>query len=89
GGLTIIGLELPIIDMAELVRLQICMQFDDTWDWVAMGLERQPIVAAGAPAVAEDAPAIDEGDRMLWHPCRHLNSHHYHLQLLLGLFFRD
>ncbi|GJZ76771.1 hypothetical protein Tco_0641443 [Tanacetum coccineum] len=30
---------------------------------VAMGLKKQPDVAAGAPAVAEDAPAIDVGGR--------------------------
>ncbi|GKB22544.1 hypothetical protein Tco_0861945 [Tanacetum coccineum] len=39
-GLTIIAPELPIIDMAELVRLQICMEIDDTWAWVAMRPER-------------------------------------------------
>ncbi|GJV60305.1 hypothetical protein Tco_1466405 [Tanacetum coccineum] len=50
GGLTVIAIELPIIDMIKLVRLQICTQFDDTWAWVAMGPERQPVVAAGAPA---------------------------------------
>ncbi|GJX10516.1 hypothetical protein Tco_0200375 [Tanacetum coccineum] len=32
--------------------------------WVAMGVERKPDAAAGAPAVAEDAPAIDEGRMM-------------------------
>ncbi|GKE06917.1 hypothetical protein Tco_1398935 [Tanacetum coccineum] len=63
GGLTVIAPELPFIDMAELVRLQICAQFDDTWAWVAMGPERQPDAATGAPAVAEDAPAVDEGDQ--------------------------
>ncbi|GJV32202.1 hypothetical protein Tco_1392602, partial [Tanacetum coccineum] len=31
--------------------------------WVSMGLERQPDAAAGAPAIAEDAPAADEGDQ--------------------------
>ncbi|GJU55996.1 hypothetical protein Tco_1229710 [Tanacetum coccineum] len=36
-------------------------QFDDTWAWVAMGPERQPDAAAGAPDDAEDAPIIDEG----------------------------
>ncbi|GJT55147.1 hypothetical protein Tco_0990201 [Tanacetum coccineum] len=41
--------------------LTICAQFDDTWAWVAMGLERQPVAAAGALAVAEDAPIIYEG----------------------------
>ncbi|GJR83680.1 hypothetical protein Tco_0154465 [Tanacetum coccineum] len=54
GGLTVIAPELPIIDMAELVRLQIYVQFDDTWAWVAMGPERQPDAAAGALAEAED-----------------------------------
>ncbi|GJW10291.1 hypothetical protein Tco_1576118 [Tanacetum coccineum] len=61
GGLTIIAPELPVIDMAELVRLQIYVDMDDTWAWVAMGPERQPDAAAGAPADAEDAPIIDEG----------------------------
>ncbi|GKE56446.1 hypothetical protein Tco_1495631 [Tanacetum coccineum] len=40
GGLTVITPELQIIDMAELVRLQIYVQLDDTWAWVAMGPER-------------------------------------------------
>ncbi|GJU07112.1 hypothetical protein Tco_1123542 [Tanacetum coccineum] len=61
GELTVITLELPVIDMAELVRLQICIELDDTWAWVAIGSERQPVAAAGAPAVAEDALIIDEG----------------------------
>ncbi|GJS34176.1 hypothetical protein Tco_0532558 [Tanacetum coccineum] len=68
GGLTVIAPELPIIDMTELVRLQIYAQFDDTWAWVAMGPERQPDVAAGAPADAEDAPIIDEGDQAVLAP---------------------
>ncbi|GJT35178.1 hypothetical protein Tco_0925597 [Tanacetum coccineum] len=59
--LTVIAPELQIIDMAELVRLQICMEVDDTWAWVALGLERQSDAAAGAPEAAEDAPAVDEG----------------------------
>ncbi|GJU87815.1 hypothetical protein Tco_1295361 [Tanacetum coccineum] len=63
GGLTVIAPELSIIDMGELVRLQICIEVDDTWAWVAMGPERQPDVAAGAPAVAEDAPTVDEVDQ--------------------------
>ncbi|GKD10722.1 hypothetical protein Tco_1190407, partial [Tanacetum coccineum] len=62
-GLTVISPELLIIDMAELVRLQICAQFNDTWAWVAMGPERQPDAAVGSPAVAEDALAVDEGDQ--------------------------
>ncbi|GKB19696.1 hypothetical protein Tco_0853619 [Tanacetum coccineum] len=31
GGLTVFAPELPIIDMAELLRLQIYEQLDDTW----------------------------------------------------------
>ncbi|GKF73357.1 hypothetical protein Tco_0219689, partial [Tanacetum coccineum] len=64
-GLTVIAPELQIIDMAELVRLQICVKIDDTWAWVAMGPERQPDAAAGAPAIAEDAPVVDEGDQAI------------------------
>ncbi|GKC44040.1 hypothetical protein Tco_1061762 [Tanacetum coccineum] len=65
GGLTVIAPELPIIDMAKLVRLQIYAQFNDTWAWVAMGPERQPDAAAGAPIVAEDAPIVDEGNQAI------------------------
>ncbi|GJQ98845.1 hypothetical protein Tco_0521830 [Tanacetum coccineum] len=68
GGLTVIASELPIIDMDEMVRLQICIEIDDTWAWVSMGPERQPDVAAGSPAVAEDAPAVDEGDQAILVP---------------------
>ncbi|GKD61575.1 hypothetical protein Tco_1299084 [Tanacetum coccineum] len=39
-GLTVIAHALLVIDMAELVRLQICMEIDDTLDWVALGPER-------------------------------------------------
>ncbi|GJZ03806.1 hypothetical protein Tco_0537081 [Tanacetum coccineum] len=60
-GLTVIALELLIIDMAELVKLHIYVDIDDTWAWVAMGPERQPDAAVGVPRVAQDAPAIDEG----------------------------
>ncbi|GKD89246.1 hypothetical protein Tco_1364753 [Tanacetum coccineum] len=52
SGLTVITPELLTIDMAELVRLQICMEVDDTWAWVALGPDRQPDAAAGAPRVA-------------------------------------
>ncbi|GKF04206.1 hypothetical protein Tco_0034874 [Tanacetum coccineum] len=57
GGLTIIAPKLLIIDMAKLVRLQICEQLDDTWALVAMGLERQPDAAAGAPGAPPPAAA--------------------------------
>nr|GEV13296.1 hypothetical protein [Tanacetum cinerariifolium] len=48
-GLTVIAPALLVIDMAELVRLQICEQLDDTWAWVALGPERQPDAVASAP----------------------------------------
>ncbi|GKE07238.1 hypothetical protein Tco_1399256 [Tanacetum coccineum] len=47
--------------MAELVRLQICEELDDTWSWVAPKPERQPDAAASALKVAEGAPNIAEG----------------------------
>ncbi|GJW00224.1 hypothetical protein Tco_1555475 [Tanacetum coccineum] len=61
GGLTVIDPELPMIDMAELVRLQISVELNDTWAWVAIGPERQPDAAAGAPVNDADAPIVDDG----------------------------
>ncbi|GJY61497.1 hypothetical protein Tco_0462154 [Tanacetum coccineum] len=43
----------------------IYVDIDDTWAWVAMGLERQPDVTAGSPGVAEDAPTVNEGDQAI------------------------
>ncbi|GKC00047.1 hypothetical protein Tco_0986183 [Tanacetum coccineum] len=60
-GLMVIAPALSVIDMAELVMLQICVEIDDTWAWVALGPERRPDAAAGAPEAAEDAPVIEEG----------------------------
>ncbi|GJZ06243.1 hypothetical protein Tco_0540036, partial [Tanacetum coccineum] len=68
GELTVIVLELSIIDMGKLVRLQICMEVDDTWAWVAIGPERQPNAAIGALAVVEDAPTTDEGNQVILTP---------------------
>ncbi|GJW82964.1 hypothetical protein Tco_0156109 [Tanacetum coccineum] len=61
-GLTVIASALLIINMVELVRLQIYEEIDDTWAWVALGPERHPDAAAGAPGSAEDAHVVDEGD---------------------------
>ncbi|GKB25197.1 hypothetical protein Tco_0864598 [Tanacetum coccineum] len=60
-GLSVVTRELPLIDMGELVKLNICMEVGDDWAWVAQGAERQPIVAAAAPEGAKDALDIDEG----------------------------
>ncbi|GKD47330.1 hypothetical protein Tco_1271975, partial [Tanacetum coccineum] len=57
--------DLPVIDMAELVRLQICEELDDTWAWVAPGPKRQQVAAAGALEVAVGAPDVDEGDQAI------------------------
>ncbi|GJS74291.1 zf-CCHC domain-containing protein [Tanacetum coccineum] len=67
-GLTVIVRDLPMIDMAKLVRLQICEELDDTWAWLAPGLERQQVAAAGALEVAEGAPDVDEGDQVVSAP---------------------
>ncbi|GKB04785.1 hypothetical protein Tco_0832980 [Tanacetum coccineum] len=43
-----ISWDLLVIDMAELVRLQICVELDDTWAWVAPGPERHTRVGTSA-----------------------------------------
>ncbi|GJT44805.1 hypothetical protein Tco_0953520 [Tanacetum coccineum] len=60
-GLSIVARELPLIDIGELVKLNICMEIGDDWAWVASGPERQQVAAAGAPKAAEDALVVDEG----------------------------
>ncbi|GJV01840.1 hypothetical protein Tco_1335409 [Tanacetum coccineum] len=60
-GLTVVVSELPVIDLHELGRLNICVRFGDTWAWVAPGPERQQAVAAGAHGAAEGGPTADEG----------------------------
>ncbi|GKB19051.1 hypothetical protein Tco_0852974 [Tanacetum coccineum] len=52
-GLTVIATALPIIDMAELVRLQLYVELDDTWASVPTGPARQE---GGVGGVAEEAP---------------------------------
>ncbi|GJT74734.1 hypothetical protein Tco_1041459 [Tanacetum coccineum] len=88
-GLTVIAPELLIIDMVELVRLQICMEIDDTWAWAALGLERQPDAAAGALRPLRMLLLLMRVSRLIRHSYRHLSSHHHHIQLLLGLCPRD
>nr|GEX41718.1 hypothetical protein [Tanacetum cinerariifolium] len=60
-GLLVVTHKLLLIDFHELRRLNICVRVSDTWAWVALRLERQPVATAGAPGAAEDAPAVDEG----------------------------
>ncbi|GKG62647.1 hypothetical protein Tco_0634420, partial [Tanacetum coccineum] len=64
-GLSVVARKLPLIDMGELVKLNICMDLGDDWAWVAPIPERQHVAVAGAPAAAVDAPAIDEGDQAI------------------------
>nr|GEU94787.1 hypothetical protein [Tanacetum cinerariifolium] len=60
-GLSVLAHELPLIDMGELVKLNICIEIGDDYAWIAQGPERQQVAAAGAPKTAEDALAVDEG----------------------------
>ncbi|GKF92037.1 hypothetical protein Tco_0278756, partial [Tanacetum coccineum] len=48
-GLHVITRELPLIDLHELGRLNICTRYGDTWAWVAPGPERQQAATACAP----------------------------------------
>ncbi|GKA09115.1 hypothetical protein Tco_0688446, partial [Tanacetum coccineum] len=57
-GLTVVVRDLIVIDMDELARLCICERLGDTWAWVAPGLERQQVAAAGA---AQGHQKIPEG----------------------------
>ncbi|GKE87197.1 hypothetical protein Tco_1564672 [Tanacetum coccineum] len=56
-GFLVVTHKLPLIDLHELRRLNICERIGDIWAWVAPGLERQPDVAVGATRAAEDAGA--------------------------------
>ncbi|GJV24553.1 hypothetical protein Tco_1377248 [Tanacetum coccineum] len=60
-GLQVVTRELPLIDLHELGRLNICTRFGDTWDWVGQGPERQQAAAAGAHEADEAGPAAEEG----------------------------
>ncbi|GKD24318.1 hypothetical protein Tco_1230532 [Tanacetum coccineum] len=68
--LTVIAPELSVIDMAELVRLQIYIEIDDTWAWVASGLKRQPDATVGAPEAPKDAPVAKEGGQAVSTPAQ-------------------
>ncbi|GJT93354.1 hypothetical protein Tco_1082199 [Tanacetum coccineum] len=61
GRKSVVAYELPLINMGELVKLNICIKIGDDWAWVALGPERQQVAVAGAPGAAEDVPAVDEG----------------------------
>ncbi|GJY20938.1 hypothetical protein Tco_0393504 [Tanacetum coccineum] len=52
--------ELPLIDLHKLGRLHIYTRYDDTWAWVAQGLERQQDAAAGALKADEGDQAAEE-----------------------------
>ncbi|GKE25853.1 hypothetical protein Tco_1441237 [Tanacetum coccineum] len=60
-GLQVVTRELPLIDLHELGRLNICSRCGDTWVWVAPGPERQQDIASGAHEADEAGPTIDEG----------------------------
>ncbi|GKA42229.1 hypothetical protein Tco_0734889, partial [Tanacetum coccineum] len=62
-GLSVVTREIPLIDMGELVKLNICKEIGDEWAWVAPIPERQQVVVAGALEAVVDAPAVDEGSQ--------------------------
>ncbi|GJR55618.1 hypothetical protein Tco_1406139 [Tanacetum coccineum] len=59
-GLHVVTYELPLIDLHELRRLNICTRYGDTWTWVASGPERQQAVAVGAHEGDEGGSAVEE-----------------------------
>ncbi|GJU32789.1 hypothetical protein Tco_1176378 [Tanacetum coccineum] len=61
-GLTVTAHALPIVDMAELVRLQICVEFGDTWAWVPAGPAMQEGDAGGVAEEALVAPGGGDED---------------------------
>ncbi|GJW27258.1 hypothetical protein Tco_0041069 [Tanacetum coccineum] len=67
-GLSMITRELPMIDLHELVRLNICVRLGDTWAWVAPRPERQPTATAGAPKDAKGAHNEIKGNQAVLAP---------------------
>nr|GEV25968.1 hypothetical protein [Tanacetum cinerariifolium] len=60
-GLQVVTRELPLIDLHEHGRLNICLRFDDIWAWVASRLERQHTATVGAHKADEASLTVDEG----------------------------
>ncbi|GKB25457.1 hypothetical protein Tco_0864858 [Tanacetum coccineum] len=60
-GLQVVTRELPLIDLHELGRLNICSRYGDTWAWVAQGPERQQVAAIGSHEADEAGLTADEG----------------------------
>ncbi|GJW87349.1 hypothetical protein Tco_0162689 [Tanacetum coccineum] len=59
-GLQVVTRELPLIDLHELGRLNICTRYGDTWAWVAQGPERQQATVTGAHEADEAGPNAEE-----------------------------
>nr|GEU53161.1 hypothetical protein [Tanacetum cinerariifolium] len=59
-GLQVVTQELPLIDLHELGRLNICTRYGDTWSWIAHGPERQQAGAAGTHKDDEVGPTVEE-----------------------------
>ncbi|GJV69145.1 hypothetical protein Tco_1484654, partial [Tanacetum coccineum] len=59
-GLSVVSSELPLIDLHELGRLNICLRFGDTWAWVAKTRRQQSSsTRAGTSAAATRSSAPD------------------------------
>ncbi|GKD70538.1 hypothetical protein Tco_1324628, partial [Tanacetum coccineum] len=88
-GLTVTAPALLVIDMAQLVRLQICEEIDDIWAWVALGPERQSDVADGAPGAAKDALVVDEGDQAIRGGCSRVRGALAEQHEVIGAMAKD
>ncbi|GKC46131.1 hypothetical protein Tco_1063853 [Tanacetum coccineum] len=58
-GLQVVTQELPLIDLHELGRLNICSRYGDTWAWVAQGPERKQVAATGSHEADEAGLTAD------------------------------
>nr|GEW06847.1 hypothetical protein [Tanacetum cinerariifolium] len=54
-GLFFMTHELPLIEMGELVKINICREIRDYLAWVAQVVERQPVFTVASPGGAMDA----------------------------------
>ncbi|GJT07270.1 hypothetical protein Tco_0841732 [Tanacetum coccineum] len=59
-GLQVVTRELPLIDLHELGRLNICKRYGDTWAWVALRPVREQATAAGAPKAGKAGEVAEE-----------------------------
>nr|GEW79526.1 hypothetical protein [Tanacetum cinerariifolium] len=82
-GLQVVTHELLLIDLHELRRLKIYTWYDDTWAWVAPGLERQQAATVGAHEGDKGGSTVEKAAQDITIPVQDPN--HLHLLLRPGL----